>query len=166
MSSETSSIAKPRGRPFEKGNSGRPKGARNKTTQAIEHLLEGQAEAITAKVIELALQGNLAALRLCLDRLYSVRNERTVSLDLPELSTLADCGLAMAAVVDAIGRGEISVGEGEALTRLIEATSRTLEARDVEERLVELEKKVAENEQKINSETPEFATIPPEEDGS
>ena len=86
MSSETSSIAKPRGRPFEKGNSGRPKGARNKTTQAIEHLLEGQAEAITAKVIELALEGDLAALRLCLDRLYSVRNERTISLDLPHLN--------------------------------------------------------------------------------
>jgi hypothetical protein len=165
MSSETSPVAKPRGRPFEKGNSGRPKGARNKTTQAIEQLLEGQAEAITAKVMELALEGNLAALRLCLDRLYSVRNERTISLDLPELTSLADCSLALSAVVAAIGLGEISVGEGEALARLIEATSRTLQAQEVEDRLEELEKRLAEND-KINSEASSHARMPREEDGS
>ena len=32
---------------FTSGNSGRPKGARNKKTLAIESLLEGQAEALT-----------------------------------------------------------------------------------------------------------------------
>jgi hypothetical protein len=34
-----------------KFNSGRPKGARNKKTHAIESLLEGQAEALTQKAI-------------------------------------------------------------------------------------------------------------------
>lgn len=33
----------PRGRPFEKGNPGRPRGSRNKTTAALEALLDGQA---------------------------------------------------------------------------------------------------------------------------
>ena len=32
---------------FTSGNTGRPKGARNKKTLAIESLLEGQAEALT-----------------------------------------------------------------------------------------------------------------------
>ena len=36
---------------FTSGNSGRPKGARNKKTLAIESLLEGQAEAITQTAI-------------------------------------------------------------------------------------------------------------------
>ena len=36
---------------FTSGNSGRPKGARNKKTHAIESLLEGQAEALTQKAI-------------------------------------------------------------------------------------------------------------------
>ena len=36
---------------FTSGNSGRPKGARNKKTLAIESLLEGQAEALTQTAI-------------------------------------------------------------------------------------------------------------------
>ena len=36
---------------FTSGNSGRPKGARNKKTLAIESLLEGQAKALTQTAI-------------------------------------------------------------------------------------------------------------------
>ena len=36
---------------FTSGNSGRPKGARNKKTLAIESLLDGQAEALTQTAI-------------------------------------------------------------------------------------------------------------------
>ena len=49
--------------------SGRPKGALNKATLATQALLDGEAEALTRKVVELAKEGNLAALRLCLERL-------------------------------------------------------------------------------------------------
>jgi hypothetical protein len=52
---------------------GRPKGSRNKTTLAIEALLEGEAEALTRKAIERALEGDMAALRLCMDRLAPPR---------------------------------------------------------------------------------------------
>ena len=37
---------------------GRPRGARHKTTLAIEALLEGQHEALTQKAIDLALAGD------------------------------------------------------------------------------------------------------------
>jgi hypothetical protein len=51
-----------RGRPFVKGQSGclagKPKGARHRTTLAVEALLDGEAEALTRKVIELALTGD------------------------------------------------------------------------------------------------------------
>ena len=55
-----------RGRPFPKGNAGRPKGARNKVTVAVESLLDGEAEGLTRKAIELAMKGDTTALRLCL----------------------------------------------------------------------------------------------------
>jgi hypothetical protein len=52
--------------PFEPGKSGNPagklKGTRNKTTLAVEALLDGEAETITRKAIELAKDGDLAAL--------------------------------------------------------------------------------------------------------
>jgi Family of unknown function (DUF5681) len=55
------------GRPFEPGQSGnpagRPKGSRNKATLAVEALLDGEAEEITRKAIELAKKGDLAAIR-------------------------------------------------------------------------------------------------------
>lgn len=44
-----------RGR-FAKGNPGRPRGARHKTSQAIEALLEGEAEGLTCKAVDMALQ--------------------------------------------------------------------------------------------------------------
>ena len=49
---------------FSKGNTGRPKGARNLKTVAIESLLEGQAEALTQNAISKALKGDTVALRL------------------------------------------------------------------------------------------------------
>jgi hypothetical protein len=58
---------------FQKGTSGnprgRPMGSRNAATIACEALLEGQAEALTQKAIQMALDGDTVALRLCLDRI-------------------------------------------------------------------------------------------------
>ena len=60
------------GRRFEEGQSGnpagRPKGARNRTTLAMQALLEGEAESLTRKAIEMAQEGDPVALRMCLDR--------------------------------------------------------------------------------------------------
>jgi hypothetical protein len=55
---------------FQKGRSGnpngRPKGSRNKTTVIAQTLLEGEAEALVRKVVQLALEGDLTCLRICL----------------------------------------------------------------------------------------------------
>src|SRR5437867_3201999 len=57
----------PAGRLFQKGRSGNPggrrPGCRNRVTQTAEVLLEGEAEALTRKAIELALEGDTTALR-------------------------------------------------------------------------------------------------------
>ena len=58
---------------FESGQSGNPKGARNKATLAAEALLDGKAEAITRKAIDLAKAGDLTAIRLCLERIIPAR---------------------------------------------------------------------------------------------
>jgi hypothetical protein len=43
---------------------GRAAGSRNRTTLAIEALLEGEGEALTRKAIDLARAGDMQALRL------------------------------------------------------------------------------------------------------
>jgi hypothetical protein len=69
---------------FTKGTSGnpggRPPGSRNRATLLMETLLEGEAEQLTRKAIELALAGDLNALRLCLDRLLPPSKDRLISL--------------------------------------------------------------------------------------
>ena len=53
-------------------------------------LLDGEAEALTRKAVELALAGDPAALRLCLDRTVAPRRERSVELALPPIHSADD----------------------------------------------------------------------------
>jgi hypothetical protein len=56
-------------KPGQSGNpAGKPKGARHKTTLAMEALLEGEAEGPTRKAVEMALAGDTTAMRLCFER--------------------------------------------------------------------------------------------------
>src|SRR5215831_17617985 len=88
--------------PFEARKSGNPagkaKGTRNKTTLAVEALLEGEAETLTRKAIELAKAGDLAALRVCLERIAPPRKDRPVLFELPPVSSAADAAKAAAAL--------------------------------------------------------------------
>ena len=64
---------------FAKGVSGNPHGrapgTRNRATLAAMELLDGEAEALTRTAIDLALSGDMAALRLCIERIIPVRRE-------------------------------------------------------------------------------------------
>ena len=121
---------------FRPGNPGRPIGARNKATLAALALLEGEAEALTRKAIELALSGDSVALKLVLDRLLP--KGRAIQLDLP-LRTLADLGEASDTVRAALAEGTITLDEVGALTNLLEARRRLLETTELERRLAALE---------------------------
>jgi Family of unknown function (DUF5681) len=77
-------------KPGQSGNpDGRPKGARNVTTRAVEALLDGEAEKLTRKVIELGLTGDMTALRICMDRITPPRKD--VAFSLPAMNVPADC---------------------------------------------------------------------------
>src|SRR5688572_24458942 len=99
--------AKTRGRPFPPGNPGRPKGTRNRATIAAEALLDGEAEALTRRAIDLALEGDVMALRLCLERILPPRKQRPVTVSLPALYTAADVTRAMATLVSAVAHGAL-----------------------------------------------------------
>lgn len=128
-----------RGRPFEAGNPGRPKGARNKATLAAEALLDGEAEILTRKAIELAKQGDMAALRLCLERILPARRDRPVSFSLPNIVTANDASGAMAAVLQAVACGDVSPAEAGEVAKIVESYLKTLEAGEFERRLEALE---------------------------
>lgn len=134
---------KQRGRPFEPGQSGNPagkaKGTRHRTTLAIEALLEGEAETLTRKAIDLALAGDMTALRLCMDRLVPVRRDRPVMFDLPKIGGAGEVKAATEAVLVAVSSGELTPGEASEIGKLIDAHLKAIEVSDFEDRLNKLE---------------------------
>ncbi|WP_292530432.1 DUF5681 domain-containing protein [Methylocystis sp.] len=120
---------------------GRPKGARHRATLAVEALLEGEAEALSRKAIEMALAGDGVALRLCLERLLPARRDRPVSFDLPKIETAADATKATGAILSAVASGEVTPVEAESVSKIVEAHLKALEASEFEARLSALESK-------------------------
>lgn len=126
--------------PGQSGNpAGKPKGTRNKTTLAIEALLEGEAEALTRKAIDLALDGDGPALRMCLDRLAPPRKDSLISIRLPKVNGLKDALEASASVLDAVSEGDITPDEGARVLNLLSAHKALIETCDLEARITALE---------------------------
>lgn len=126
---------------FKSGNSGKPKGARHKTTKAVEALLSGQAEAVTQAAIDRALEGDVAAARLVLERVSPARKDTTVQFALPLMSSSGDAAQGAASVIAAVSEGNLSPGEGAQIMSLIESFRKTLEFTEIEQRIAALEAK-------------------------
>ena len=109
------------------GNTGRPKGARNKKTLAIESLLEGQAEALTQTAISKALEGDGLALRLCMERIAPAPKDKSVSFPLPEMKDAIDASKAVSSVLTAVSEGETyTYWKRTRVMGLIDSNRRTL----------------------------------------
>jgi hypothetical protein len=108
----------------------------------LETLLDGQAQALTQKAIDLALTGDMAALRLCLDRILPPRKDSPVAFDLPEMKTLNDAVPAMGALVKAVGQGDLTPTEAAELTKLVQAFAKIIETAELEERVRKLEEAI------------------------
>ena len=127
-------------KPGQSGNpKGKPKGARHKATLAALELLDGEAESLTRKAVELALEGDTTALRLCLERIAPPRKDAPVSFALPEMKTVADALTAINHIVQAVAKGELTPGEATSLAGLIEAFRKVVETNDLEQRITRLE---------------------------
>ena len=124
---------------FTEGNPGRKRGARHKATWAALALLDGESEALTRKAVELALQGDMAALRLCLERIAPPRKDSPVTFDLPRIETARDAAKVASAVLASVAAGELTPSEGAHIMGLVETYRRTLETSELEARLLALE---------------------------
>jgi hypothetical protein len=106
----------------------------------VEKLLDGEAQVLTRKVVEKALVGDMAALRLCLERIVPPRRDRPVEFELPEINTTADALAASSALLSACAAGHLSPREAAEIMELISTHVRTLEVADIEARLPALGK--------------------------
>jgi hypothetical protein len=126
---------------FAAGNKlgGRTPGARNKATLAVEALLDGQHEALTQAAIRKALEGDTAAIRLCLDRIAPPRKDAPVSFALPAIKSAADTVTASSALLEAVAAGDVTPDEAGRVMALLMAHKGLVEAGDLEARIAALE---------------------------
>ena len=124
---------------FAAGNTGRPAGARNRTTMAVLELLEGQAEALSHKAVEMALSGDTVALRLCLERLAPPRKDAPVQFPLPQMRSAHDAAEVAAAVLEAVSTGDLTPSEGAQVMVLVDSFRRALEVTELEARVSAIE---------------------------
>lgn len=128
---------------FKKGRSGnpagKPRGLRNRASVLLDNLLDGEAEALVRKTIEMALAGDTVALRLCIERLAPPRKDRPLSVKLPAMNSAGDAVAVTAALVTAVSRGELTPSEGGELSKLVQTFVSAVELQDIEQRLARLE---------------------------
>jgi hypothetical protein len=132
---------------FAPGNKlgGRPKGARNKATLAVEALLDGEAENITRKAVEMALTGDGPAMRLCLERLMPARKDSPVVFALPPIVTVQDAVTASSALLAAVAGGDVTPEEAGKIMGLLTAHKQLVELCDLESRVQQIEERNASN---------------------
>jgi hypothetical protein len=90
-------------------------------------------------MIELAKEGDMAAVRLCVDRICPRVIDRPAGFELPPLVRAADAPPAMAAIAQALAEGDLTAAEAADLGKFVESFVRAFEKADIEKRLAKLE---------------------------
>jgi|SRR5689334_18056290 uncharacterized protein DUF5681 len=133
-----------RGRPFQPGQSGnprgRPKGSRNRVTLAMEALIDGRSEEIVTKAIEKALESDASMLGALVRRLVPPRRDWPVEFELPPIDTVAEAAAASNAILVACAAGDLTPTEAREVMGLIATHVQIIEVTQLERRLSDLEK--------------------------
>jgi len=123
----------------ESGNpAGKPVGSKDKRT-ALRALLNPHAPALVQKAVDMALEGDTTALRLCLDRCIAPLRSTTQNITLNFEGELHERGEA---TLQAIYAGDIDPLTGSALIGALADQARLKEQTELEARLSHLENKL------------------------
>jgi hypothetical protein len=134
---------------FEKGNrfsTGRPRGARNKSTVWLDELGREGTEKVICTVKKEAEQGDMRAASILLARTWPHRRGRPVTFDLPTVETTGGIVQAQAVVIAAMARGELTPDEAQSVANVLELQRRAIQMHDHEQRLQALEAKKEKEE--------------------
>ena len=130
-----------RGRPFPRGNGGRPPGSKNRASLISAGLLQGEKEELLRKAIELAMAGDAPMLKFLLSRILP--RERLIAIDLPEMKFAEDGVEVMGQIMRAVCEGKISPSEGANLAAMVNSYSRAIDLVDLVKRMEALEARLS-----------------------
>lgn len=120
------------------GQSGNP-GGRPKRIGQVRALLEHKREELVKKAIELALAGDVAALRLCMERLAPPLRPTTEPVEIPGLAQASTLTEKCQVIVSAVGNALISPTVGSELLSAMGNLAKALEVDELARRVAALE---------------------------
>jgi len=114
--------------PGQSGNpAGRPLGARNRKTIAMEEEIEKHAQEAVDLIMRRARGGDPTCLRLLIERIVPTGTNRPLALELPKVRCADDAQVALNTVVEAFGRGAITVREFSPMLGSVDRMARVAE---------------------------------------
>lgn len=128
---------------YKKGESGNPAGKKpgtlNKRTR-LAKLLEAHAEKLIDKTVELALDGEVNALRLCIERLIPKATSQQVEIDIKDfdIENLDNLSAVGKQIITATTSGIISPDEARQMMGVLDAQRKLVEHVDMGKKLDEL----------------------------
>ena len=142
---------------FQKGNAGRPVGSKNKRLA----LLRSSDLELQKKVLEMALAGDLGAMKVIADRIWPRLRAQAefVKIDI-ESDDLAEQGRS---VIDAALRGEVSADAARDLIAGLFGQAKIIELAEFEQRLKQLEQHRTAPPWEVASPKPEIRLITDQE---
>jgi hypothetical protein len=114
---------------------GRPKGSRNKATLALQALFDDEAEVIGRKAVELAKQGDMAAIRLVLERIMPARKDMPVTFEMGRLERMEDITIFMQQMMQSVAGGDLTPQEAHILAGLLEQQRKNITSASLEKKL-------------------------------
>ena len=117
---------------------GRPRGIKDKRV-ALRSLMEPAKERLIHKAVTLALSGDTAALKLCIERLVPVlkATSEPIATGVPIADTTP--ALQARAIFERVASGQIAAEDGEKLMSLLVNQSKVFEAAELRQKVNDLE---------------------------
>jgi hypothetical protein len=103
-------------------------------------MLDGEAEALTRKAIDMALAGDTVALKLCIDRIYPARKDRPVEFPLAPIHTARDAADVMSSVMNAVATGQLTPADASEISKVVACTVKSFEAAEFADSLAHFER--------------------------
>ncbi len=101
--------------------SGRKPGQRYKATMMAQMLIDGAADRVINKLIELAEGGDTTALKVVTDRICPPRKGTPIHIDLPTIDSAESAKQAITIIIESQAAGEITSDEADGLLRSVRA---------------------------------------------
>ncbi|MBT6576074.1 MAG: hypothetical protein HON51_07585 [Gammaproteobacteria bacterium] len=124
---------------FKKGQSGNPSGRPKQDTANLKKLLAQHGESVLQKVIDAALEGDLTACKLVLDRLYPGIKSQAMPVNIPVGATLPETGNS---VVTETMSGNVPPDIGASLITALSNQAKLVEFTELSLRLARIEQQL------------------------